>query len=296
MNKSNYAYYISHSSSVNYLNTRFEDASPSKLFYDTLIIDNRITIDTFHVQQSNHKISIGTSDYTNSGERRKLMYSLSLLNQNNSILQYYKKLDQLFYYTLQKNNYVNNISQFSLGYLMKSWSSQITGAYTLTGYNKGDANLQLTSLYAVRDTLGKAKHKLFASAEFSSKRPEYFRSFYTSNSFLWNNEFKKQQSASFTLNYYHTKIKLRAEAALHIINNFLYYDTLSVSRQTNSAISVSSFLLNKDFSLGHFHLNNRILFQHVSDKYYLRLPDLMLRHSLYYENYLFKKALVSFCI
>lgn len=289
----NYAFYISHSASLNNMNIRYEDKIPSTSFYDTLLIDQYITIDTMRMEQLEQNIMLATAPHNLNGEKRLLNYGISFSEQKTKIRQLYKKSDELFYYTLVPvRQNTNDIAKGFVNYNQKALTAAVNGSYVLNGYNKNDMGLNAQMNYSFNDSLGKARHWLALEYSYSARQAEYFRYYYLSNSYNWYNaNFKKQSIGTLSLKYIHVKWQIKAEANIHTISNYLYFDTLAISRQADRNIMVCNLLLHKDFKVGKFHLNNRVAYQYTPQSYYLRLPDFMLRHSLYYENSLFKKAL-----
>jgi hypothetical protein len=62
--------------------------------------------------------------------------------------------------------------------------------------------------------------------------------------------------------------------------------------QYNNTLQYLRLKVEKEFRLGHFALDNTIMYQNViSDADVLNVPDFIIRNTLYYSNELFKKAM-----
>lgn len=114
--------------------------------------------------------------------------------------------------------------------------------------------------------------------------------FYISKRLGWQNDFNRTVETSLTATYAYPKIKFKATGQYHLLNNFIYYDTLATPQQFGGAMSVLQLTLSQDVSVGRFHLDNVVTFQTTTDNV-LRLPSFYSKHSLYYNGRWFKRAL-----
>ena len=75
-----------------------------------------------------------------------------------------------------------------------------------------------------------------------------------------------------------------------ISNNAIYWDTAGLATQINGALSKTRLSVRQNFAFFNFHLDNQFTYQlYSSDK--IQLPPWFSKHSLYYQNKLFKKVL-----
>ncbi len=110
---------------------------------------------------------------------------------------------------------------------------------------------------------------------------------YLTQQSLWDNNFGKTLSTTIHGAYDLPAWKLRVEGSYHLLNDYVYYDSLSVPQQSGTPISVFQLFVIKNFRLGAFHLHNHLLFQASSAEELLRVPQLFGRHSLFYQGYWF---------
>jgi hypothetical protein len=123
----------------------------------------------------------------------------------------------------------------------------------------------------------------------------------TQSSYLnynWHHNFKNEKINSFeaTANTQWATASLQAT----VLNDFLYYSDDSTNsqqqlispKQYDSAIKYLSIKVSREFKYNHFGLDNTVLYQQVEQKdEVLNVPKIVVRNTLYYTNYYFKKAL-----
>ena len=114
--------------------------------------------------------------------------------------------------------------------------------------------------------------------------------FYISQQLAWFNDFGRTLETSLAATYAYPNIKFKASGQYHLLNNFIYFDTLATPQQFGGAISLLQLTLSQDFKLRAFHLDNIITFQTTTDDV-LRLPSFYSKHSLYYKGRWFRRAL-----
>ena len=111
--------------------------------------------------------------------------------------------------------------------------------------------------------------------------------FWVSEQLVWDNDFSKTLETSLTATLAIPDWDLRITGGYHLLNNFIYYDTRGLARQTRRPVSIGQLAVEKNFRVGKFHLDNLIALQAVSEDV-LRLPGVHARHSLYFAGDLFK--------
>lgn len=110
---------------------------------------------------------------------------------------------------------------------------------------------------------------------------------------FWDNKdiFKKTLSTSLEASYSQPKIGLKLTGRYHLINNYIYFDTLGFARQTSIPISLIQLIIQENIRLGPFHLDNVVTLQSSSEDE-IRVPDFYTKHSLYYESLWFRTLLI----
>lgn len=128
------------------------------------------------------------------------------------------------------------------------------------------------------DTVGIQVH-----AAFENQEPGFLISHYSSNHFIWDNDFGKirnvELGGAITIPWTHTKL----EASIRNVSNLIYFDTLSLPRQADKSIQVFIARLQQNLRLGILNWNNTITYQACSDNKILPLPSLSLYSNLYLD-------------
>lgn len=103
----------------------------------------------------------------------------------------------------------------------------------------------------------------------------------------YRNDFSKTLSTTLSATYELPALRLRATGRYHLLNNFIYFDTTGLPVQTGIPLSIGQLIVQKDFKIGSFHLDNTVALQQASEDF-LRLPTVYSKHSLYYQGLWFK--------
>ncbi|MEN0002959.1 MAG: putative porin [Bacteroidota bacterium] len=111
--------------------------------------------------------------------------------------------------------------------------------------------------------------------------------YYLTQRQLWDNDFDRTLETNLQVTYSLPSINMEVMGGYHLINNFIYFDTLGFSRQLGVPVSVLQLSLKQDFKLGPMHLDNVVTVQEISENE-LRLPAFFSKHSLYYAGKWFK--------
>ena len=155
--------------------------------------------------------------------------------------------------------------------------------FTFAGYNAGDFDISAdisSRFYPFR------RHKdspfsIRAHFETRLDEPTYYQQNMNSSHFKWANSFKKSSTTKIEGFIDIPHWKLDASVGYALLGNNLYYDKEGIIRQNETAMSVLSASLRKEFVFGRIvHLDNRILAQFSSNQEVLPLP--MLSFNLRY--------------
>ena len=104
---------------------------------------------------------------------------------------------------------------------------------------------------------------------------------------VYRNDFDKTLSTTLSGTYSLPGFRLEVTGRYHLLNNYVYFDTLGLPRQTGIPISIAQLILKKDFQVGSFHLDNIVALQQATEDF-VRLPAIYSKHSLYYAGNWFK--------
>lgn len=247
----------------------FYDNDPGSDLYRTILIDSISTVDSIYSNTYANTIAFGIR--TNRFETQ--------LFAENDIIEYYQS------YGLDTNYYDNYIGA-SGKYGDKKIILQGLAKYGITGYRKNDLLTDFLGTYE------QEKIKAELSAGFTIREPDLKYVNYTSNHYQWRNySFNKQ-----TITRIGGKLKLKEKqlelsVETKLLNNALYYDTLSNAAQYNKAISFSTFSVAKDYRLYKFYFRSAFIYQLSSNKNIVPLPEIIGRQIIYYQKHIFKGVL-----
>ena len=98
---------------------------------------------------------------------------------------------------------------------------------------------------------------------------------------VWANDFSATLHTTIGGTYFNPKWNLSATGRYHLVNNAIYFNELGNPVQSGTPVSILQLILEKNFTVGRFHLDNVLLFQ-TSTESFIRLPEIYGKHSLYY--------------
>jgi hypothetical protein len=114
----------------------------------------------------------------------------------------------------------------------------------------------------------------------------------------WSNDFKNEKINSITAEA--ATPWVGASVQFMTLNDHLYFENTTTDdsqqivtpNQYGNTINYVSVKLNKEITFGRFALDNTVLYQKTDQNdAILNVPEIVTRNTLYYTNYLFKKAL-----
>lgn len=163
----------------------------------------------------------------------------------------------------------------------------LAGNYGLSGYNKNNYLGSAT----LKKQLADSASCVYLLAETKSQSPDFIYNKYISNHLRWSNNFNNSIESRLMLSYYGAKYKWAITAGYNMYSNVLYFNDSAKAAQYKGTVGVLMASVKKDFTFRNLHLNNKITYQHVPDSSVIRLPELLLEHSLYFESIVFKGAM-----
>jgi hypothetical protein len=165
------------------------------------------------------------------------------------------------------------------------------GKYYFSGFKKSNFDLKL-NFESYINTKNPDKISFISfNGSFSRLNPEFFEQTYSSNHYKWDSTFLSKDVTKIKLSYSKPNWKLSLGAKAFIFDNYIYYNELSLPRQTTSTFSVYSAFLNKNFKFHHFNFNNEIVYQYNQNDSILRIPSLVFYNSTFFDFKAFKKVL-----
>jgi len=202
-------------------------------------------------------------------------------------------IDSLDRDTVVSDFQIEHFNDISLGFNLAGpttgvWDWVIDGTYYLLGYNQN--NFKLHSTFS-RELDGKTDLGLRASLE--TTRPHYFTNRYSSSFFQWENDFpamlRIKGDAFIQSENKDTDIRLGAS----YISNYIYWDEDAMPRLYDKDLLVFTAHMSRHFKLGGYHSETKLLVQYTTADEVLSLPLAVVYSSNYWDQSLFKGALIA---
>lgn len=250
--------------------------------------------------------SFANSGINNQTHYNKMYNKLGLTYENTILGKF-----QFFVDDFRSNYYYNQILIFDTKTVPASLSRNINSAGGQYEYQKNKWNGKfLFSRSVTSQSLSNLDAKLHYEMnddyQFSfgyqnlNKLPNDNYNLYQSSyvNYNWSNDFKNEKINSITANA--STPWIEASLQLMTLNDHLYFENTATDdnqqivtpKQYGNTINYVSVKASKEFKFGRFALDNTLLYQKADQSdAILNVPEIVTRNTIYYTNYLFKKAL-----
>lgn len=158
--------------------------------------------------------------------------------------------------------------------------------FGLVGDAAGDLDLNgniTTHFRLLKDTV-----KIAAEGHFSNTAQPFLLQQYISNHFVWQNDFGKTRRYKVAGTLFIPWTKTSFSVGVENIQNYVYFNSLSLPQQYGGNIQVFSAKLFQELKLGILHWNNTIYYQKTSNSDILPLPELTIYSNLFLKFIAFK--------
>jgi hypothetical protein len=264
--------------------SKFTDSNPKSAYYKHIYYDSTKTNDSTYFLRLENELAWKRVD------NLKHRGILDMIGLGFSLKHQYVYVEQRELKIRQMDTTFHNIlagAELSNLYSNHQWFWKFTATYGLKGYNKDDREW----LGSITKTFGDSLSRWSLNARIKKYAPPFIYNAYASNHFKWENQFEKSIENTIAANLHIHKYDVSLQVDFTNYSNVLYFDTIVIPRQYEGTIPVLSAVLIKNISFHNWHLDNHIRYQRVPDSSVIRVPEFILKHALYYENDLFKKAL-----
>ena len=186
----------------------------------------------------------------------------------------------------------NNIWAYAnVDYTLKS-KYKINAKYNqgIIGYNAGD--LQLQAKIFITKNFFKQWFDIGLNVTNQLSQPTYIQEHYRSSHFNWENKFNKIDIKQY--GFFMQGEKSNIQISYSQIKNFVYFDSTFAAKQYSKVNNLFQLNVNHPIKLNKLHINTLLLFQkNLSDTDVIRLPEYTISEQIYFEGWLFKRALFS---
>jgi hypothetical protein len=250
--------------------------------------------------------SFVTSGINDQTRYNKMYNKLGLVYENSTLGKF-----QFFADDFRSNYYYNQILIFDDKTVPASLTRNINSLGGQYDYQKNKWNgkflyLRSTTNQSLSNLDANLNYDLNDDFQFSfgfqnlNKLPNDNYNLYQSSyvNYNWSNDFKNEKINSITAEAETPWVG--ASIKFMTLNDHLYFSNtvtdasqqIITPQQYGNTINYVSVKLNKEIAFGRFALDNTILYQKTDQsEAILNVPELVTRNTLYYTNYLFKKAL-----
>ena len=242
----------------------------------------------------NNFLTDSTKTYDSIQSEHITQFANIVLTENNPLkigILFGALYDQNSYYYYQQNKLFNSLGIHTS--VFKINDSTSTGSFTFEKWLSGywQDNSKLSGIFSYNRYRPKDILSFSIEALYLKKIPDYFQNSWTSNNFFWNKHFNNLEFSESSLSFYEKRYSLGLNFRIATVKNYIYFDTIGYPQQSEHTIRIIKLNLNKNFTLGHFHFNNRLLLQQSSNDSIIRIPSYIGIHSIYYQFFAFKKVL-----
>lgn len=187
----------------------------------------------------------------------------------------------------------NSVSNYIVGRLQKEaleegeWFYNADAVFFITGIASGNSLIKAT----VGKELGNRLGTLEAGVQQNINNAPYNYTNYYSNFDTILNSFNKESITRIFADVKSDRFKLRFGASSYLISNYLYMNMQQLADQYAPAFNITQVWLQKMFTWRGVVFDNEVLYQQSTAGAPVNIPQLLGRHQLSYERYIFKKAL-----
>lgn len=263
---------------------QFQDLNPDTAFYDALILSYDSTSDqTFTRRFLNYfgwkSLGIRTIDsagtqYSDLNWELMVGHQYTLANQQG---REFAENDLLIQASIESN-----------AKRMKKLEFSGHGKYIVAGNNAGNAS------FSGHISIPAGKHDEFvAKANYTVSSPNFIQNHYLSNHYFWENDFEFTKSSILSIFWQNKKIRTSAGIDINRIGNYIFWDTTGNPAQLQESLDLISGWIKSEVNVGKFWLNVHLNAQLHNQKQVLQVPEFVMKGRLYFQDYLFGKAMYA---
>ena len=297
----NHEYRIGHYTIDTIIRDEQKDTILNKNLHSKFSIVHDVTFDRYVRKYQDQYSSFYTNYYKDSSATKdsvtyyqfnnKLLLSLNFQNDSTgNFLKLYAGLKNLTYsFIIDSTHKTTYSSTYITGDLIFKHNKtylQANADYCLFGGDAYDIDVSANLQQMFTENLG-----INANVGYSLTYCSLFETYYTSNNFQWDNDFNKNGIATAHIDLFHEKFQLSVGANLNLLHDYIIFDQQALPTQIHKANLIADVYVSKTFNIWKFHWFNEVAYQYISDKQYVRLPDVVAYSSLYFKTGMFHDAL-----
>ncbi|MCH8903062.1 MAG: hypothetical protein IIA45_04015 [Bacteroidetes bacterium] len=268
--------------------------------YPDFVIDSFSTFDSLHVYRIKNELGFKMlGDWRIDGTKiikRKHGTGIKFIHEWNQIFPYRELLSATVdsvqvTYLLRKDTIIQdlNVKFYWQNILNKKhlYSYRFDLQYGILGYSEGDYRTK----FHFRKLWAKNDDRTYLNILHEQFEPAYLQKYFLGNHYKWDNNFSKTTVFEAEVGQVFDDWDMFFDVSVRNIDRFVYNDTAGMPAQLDSSLIFLQVRLMKNFEFRGIHWDNYIVYQRSSNTNVIHLPPIWSKHSLYYENYFFKKVL-----
>jgi hypothetical protein len=281
-----------HTLQYEFRTNRYRDGQPNLNYYQDVYFDSTFTRHglAYHQLQNEFKVLLylkkraGANSPVTAGMKHEFIDLANFIGVKNSDGA---EIDSVAIAT----NY-HNLNAF--GGVTFDINPQISldanGYFYFAGYNIGDFGAQFKFHYQSKDS-AKVSQSLTAGIRYRQFEPSWIFQNFQSNHRIWQLDLEKQRELNISLVYKVKSWNLDVEFNSYLVNNYTYFDTMVNPVQLTDVANVFTLEIRKRFRAWKIYFDPKLIGQYSTTDQ-IRLPYFAGRLSIYFQGYLFKKALL----
>lgn len=219
--------------------------------------------------------------FTTESEFVKKFNFSAFASVENSIKQFYNFKEYVF--KSQRSYYVDDKFTGGVSIYPKKIKLSAYGNIYFSGYRIGDFRVNLAGQKIFNDS---TSSKLSFLLRYTSQKPDFYTNTFYSNHYRWENDFDNRQTTQFSLKFELPLRHFEVGASAVLLNNYIYFGSVSEPQQFDQNITILSAHVKKDFHFRFIHFHNKLIWQKSDKTNVISLPEVAIFHSTYVElNY-----------
>ncbi|TND07736.1 MAG: hypothetical protein FD123_3055 [Bacteroidetes bacterium] len=159
--------------------------------------------------------------------------------------------------------------------------------YVVSGTHAGD--MKAITRFSFQQANG---NRLSIGADWTQREPDWLYKHYSGNHYRWQNDFSKTGLLHAVAEGELFRANLKAGLQVFNYSRPLYFDSVSLPAQLNGDLLIPGAFVNHKLKAGWFNLWSEIQYNRIADTAVIRIPELVVRESVFADFILFKKALM----
>jgi len=250
-------------------------------FFPMIPFDTNYTADSVMFYHIDNTLAWTNNESTSKDKRQVLRYFAGLTYS-------YSEVHQM------NATYFINVLKPTLGFTIKPYKSlllNVNGEYVLFDVYNKDFKVSFDGKQEF-DAKGKQYGAVELKAWYGRNNPDWFYEHYYSKYYQWDYDFLKQQTLYAGFNYSYKRLSVGLD--YYNLVNYVYMDAYSRPKQyANGSINVLSAYLFKNFVMGKFEIDSKVVYQYNDKNRLLRTPEVAAMQSYFFSTHMFKKALFA---